>query len=143
MNAVLTCENAGAADALWPGISGELWIFPDRLTANGGPGRCRQHRLRGLDVPGGAVNDSMPEPSKPTALSQFPKDVLTRLQAHPWAEGEAVRFSPSPIGKLVTGTYVRRTARGHEVDWRGHKLHVTYVVPDVACIQAPADGMRR
>lgn len=69
-----------------------------------------------------------------TALSQVPGDQLAQLQALPWEAGEAVRFSPSPIGKLVTGTYVRRTACGHEVDWRGHRLRVTYVVPDAAAL---------
>jgi hypothetical protein len=71
-----------------------------------------------------------------TALSQIPRDVLAELQALPWTEGEAVRFSPSPIGKLVTGTYVRRTKQGHEVDWKGHKLHVTYVVPSADALGA-------
>jgi hypothetical protein len=65
-----------------------------------------------------------------TALAQIPRAQLVELQRIPRQAGDAVRFSPSPIGKLVTGTYVRRTDRGHEVDWKGHALFVTYVVPD-------------
>jgi hypothetical protein len=66
-----------------------------------------------------------------TALSQIPRDLLDELQTVDYAKGAAVRFSPGPIGKLVTGTYIKRTSRGHQVDWSGHKLLVTYVVPVV------------
>jgi hypothetical protein len=69
--------------------------------------------------------------TQPTTLSQIPRDLLADLQKVDYAKDAKVRFSPSPIGKLVTGTYVRRTDKGHQVDWHGNKLLVTYVVPVV------------
>ena len=63
------------------------------------------------------------------ALAQIPADLLADMQAATYTKGQAVRFSPNPIGRLVTGTYVGRTARGHKVNWCGTPLEVTYVIP--------------
>lgn len=63
------------------------------------------------------------------SLAQIPADLLADAQAATYTNGQPVRFSPSPIGKLVTGTYVKRTDQGHTVDWCGNRLQVTYVIP--------------